>query len=92
MSGNNRAKEFAKKYRLSAKDMAAIFSISLSLASRWLSEAEEAKLSPYHVNMVETLDLMYEMLRQAERQAGDLRLGLCPAKLQAYEDWRAELD
>jgi endoglucanase Acf2 len=83
-SANNRAKDFARKYQLSPKDMSALFSISHALASRWVSDTEEVTLASYYVNAIDTLDTLFEVLNQADT----LRDRLCPAKLQVYEEWR----
>lgn len=89
---DNRAKQFARKYRLSPRDMATLFGVSPALASRWLSEVEESNVKENHVLAIETLDLLYQTLYEAEMSALRLRLKMCPSKLQIYEDWRDRQD
>jgi predicted transcriptional regulator len=85
---DNPAKDFARKYGLSSRDMAALFGVSPSLASRWLSETEVAILTTATILSIENMDRVFEILRMADA----LKLKLSPSQLQIFEDWLERSD
>jgi transcriptional regulator with XRE-family HTH domain len=89
---SNRAKDFARKYDLSVKEMAELLGVSTSLASRWLSETEISVLTTATVRSIENLDRMVQSSQQAFQEASRLKLRLSPLQLQVYEDWRNRQD
>jgi hypothetical protein len=84
---DNPAKDFARKYQLSSRDMAALFGVSPSLASRWLSETEVASLTTATVLSIENMSRLFEGLQIAKEMVKALKLNLSPSQLQVYEDW-----
>jgi hypothetical protein len=85
---DNEAKQFAAKYQLSAREMAVLFGVSISLASSWLSPSGNAIITNPTIIAIENQDRIFEILKQAD----GLRACLTPGQLQIYEDWRDRTD
>ncbi len=81
-------KQFANYYGCTAKDMADLFNVSMSLAEKWLTGGHKA--SPYLANAIEIQHQQFKSLCITEDCLERQRELLTPSKLEFFDNWLAD--